>query len=66
VPRVEPGVPHHVHGDDRPTSVYFTAHEIQATALLNAISFLQRGLIGPEDLVQISTSSRPTLGNALP
>jgi hypothetical protein len=60
VPRVEPGVPHHVHGDDRPASVYFTAHEIQATALLNAISFLQRGLIGPEDLVQISTSSRPT------
>jgi phenylacetate-coenzyme A ligase PaaK-like adenylate-forming protein len=47
----------------RPTSTYFTSHEIQTTALLAAITFLQRGQIGPEDIVQISTSSRATLGN---
>ena len=47
----------------KPTSVYFTAREIQATGLLAAITFLQSGQIGPEDIVQISTSSRATLGN---
>ncbi len=47
----------------KPTSVYFTAREIQATGLLAAISFLQSGQITPEDIVQISTSSRATLGN---
>ena len=47
----------------KPTSVYFTAREIQATGLLAAISFLQGGQITPEDIVQISTSSRATLGN---
>jgi phenylacetate-coenzyme A ligase PaaK-like adenylate-forming protein len=47
----------------KPTSVYFTAREIQATGLLGAITFLQSGQIGPEDIVQISTSSRATLGN---
>jgi phenylacetate-coenzyme A ligase PaaK-like adenylate-forming protein len=47
----------------KPTSVYFTAREIQATGLLAAISFLQNGQITPEDIVQISTSSRATLGN---
>ncbi len=47
----------------KPTSVYFTAREIQATSLLAAISFLQSGQIGPEDIVQISTSARATLGN---
>ena len=47
----------------KPTSVYFTAGEIQATSLLTAITFLQSGQIGPEDIVQISTSSRATLGN---
>ncbi|HET9909512.1 MAG TPA: AMP-binding protein [Anaerolineales bacterium] len=47
----------------KPTSVYFTSHEIQATGLLTAITFLQSGQITPEDIVQISTSSRATLGN---
>jgi phenylacetate-coenzyme A ligase PaaK-like adenylate-forming protein len=48
----------------KPTSVYFTAREIQATSLLAALTFLQSGQITPEDIVQISTSSRATLGNA--
>ena len=47
----------------KPTSVYFTGREIQATGLLTAITFLQSGQITPEDIVQISTSSRATLGN---
>jgi len=47
----------------KPTSVYFTSREIQATGLLGAITFLQSGQITPEDIVQISTSSRATLGN---
>jgi phenylacetate-CoA ligase len=47
----------------KPTSTYFSAHEMQTTALLSAISFLQEGQIGPEDIVQISTSARATLGN---
>jgi phenylacetate-CoA ligase len=47
----------------RPTSVYFTAREIQVTSLLAAISFLQSGQIRPKDIFQISTSSRATLGN---
>ena len=47
----------------KPTSVYFTAREIQATGLLAAITFLQSGQITPQDIVQISTSSRATLGN---
>ena len=47
----------------RPTSVYFTAREIQATGMLGAITFLRSGQIRPEDIVQISTSSRATLGN---
>jgi len=48
----------------RPTSTYFSAHEMQTTALLSALTFLQEGQIGPDDIVQISTSSRATLGNA--
>ena len=47
----------------KPTSTYFSAHEMQTTALMSAISFLQEGHIGPDDIVQISTSSRATLGN---
>lgn len=47
----------------QPTSTYFSAREIQTTTLLTAISFLQEGHIGPDDFVQISTSSRATLGN---
>ncbi len=47
----------------RPTSTYFSAHEMQTTALLSALTFLQAGQIGPDDIVQISTSARATLGN---
>lgn len=47
----------------KPTSVYFSAREMQTTALLMAISFLQEGHVSPDDVVQISTSSRATLGN---
>jgi len=47
----------------KPTSTYFSEHEIRTTAALNAMTFLLRGHIGPEDIVQISTSSRATLGN---
>jgi phenylacetate-CoA ligase len=47
----------------KPTSVYFTSREIEATGLLTAITFLQSRQITPEDIVQISTSSRATLGN---
>lgn len=47
----------------RPTHTYFTAHEIEAVVLLNALTFLQRGSVLPDDVVQISTSSRATLGN---
>lgn len=47
----------------RPTHTYFTAHEVEAVVLLNALTFLQRGSILPDDVVQVSTSSRATLGN---
>jgi phenylacetate-coenzyme A ligase PaaK-like adenylate-forming protein len=47
----------------RPTSVCFTEREIQTTSALAALSFLVHGQITAEDIVQISTSSRATLGN---
>lgn len=47
----------------RPTSVCFSAHEMHTYIALNAIGFLIHGQITPEDIVQISTSSRATLGN---
>jgi len=47
----------------RPTSVYFTARELEATAALSAIGLLVHGQLGPEDVVQVSTSARATLGN---
>jgi phenylacetate-coenzyme A ligase PaaK-like adenylate-forming protein len=47
----------------RPTSVCFSAHEMHTYIALNAIGFLMHGQITPEDIVQISTSSRATLGN---
>lgn len=47
----------------RPTSTYFSDHEIRTTTLLTAISLLQDGHVGSDDIVQISTSSRATLGN---
>ncbi len=47
----------------RPTSVCFSGREIRAYTALSAIHFLTSGRIGPEDIVQISASSRATLGN---
>jgi phenylacetate-coenzyme A ligase PaaK-like adenylate-forming protein len=47
----------------RPTSVSFSAPELQTTAALSALGFLLHDQITPEDLVQINTSARATLGN---
>ena len=47
----------------RPTSVSFSERELRVMAALSAIGFLSSGLLGPEDVVQISTSARGTLGN---
>jgi phenylacetate-coenzyme A ligase PaaK-like adenylate-forming protein len=47
----------------RPTGVYFTARELEATAALSAVGLLVHGQLGPEDVVQVSTSARATLGN---
>ncbi|MFN8421837.1 MAG: AMP-binding protein [Anaerolineae bacterium] len=46
-----------------PTQVLFSANEIQQTVLLNAITSLVHDIIGPEDVIQVNTSSRATLGN---
>ncbi len=46
-----------------PTSVYFTARELETTAALTAIGLLVHGQLGPADVVQVSTSARATLGN---
>ena len=48
----------------RPTSVSFSTYELRVYAALTAISALFSGEITQEDIVQISTSSRGTLGNA--
>jgi phenylacetate-coenzyme A ligase PaaK-like adenylate-forming protein len=47
----------------RPTSICFSAEEMQTFFALTAVGLLLQGRIGPEDIVQISTSSRATLGN---
>jgi phenylacetate-coenzyme A ligase PaaK-like adenylate-forming protein len=47
----------------RPTSVSFSERELRVIAALSAIGFLSSGHLRPEDVVQISTSSRGTLGN---
>jgi phenylacetate-coenzyme A ligase PaaK-like adenylate-forming protein len=47
----------------RPTSVAFSARELRVIAALSAIGFLASGQLGPEDVVQISTGARGTLGN---
>lgn len=47
----------------RPASVCFSEHEIRVTAALTAIHLLMRGHVTTEDIVQINTSSRATLGN---
>jgi len=47
----------------KPTSVCFSAYEMQTYIALGALSLLLMGRIGEGDIVQISTSSRATLGN---
>jgi len=46
-----------------PTAICFSHDEMRAYAALSAISLLSQGLVGPDDVVQISTSARATLGN---
>jgi phenylacetate-CoA ligase len=45
-----------------PTSVYFSHQEIGAMRTLSALGFLTEGLISSDDLVQVSISTRNTLG----
>ena len=47
----------------RPVSVAFSADEMRSYVLLSAMSLLVTGKIGADDVVQISTSARATLGN---
>jgi phenylacetate-coenzyme A ligase PaaK-like adenylate-forming protein len=47
----------------RPTSIYFSAQEMRSYITLGAISLLFHGMVSSEDIVQINTSSRATLGN---
>lgn len=46
-----------------PTSISFSSYELRVYFALAAISALFRGELEAEDIVQISTSSRGTLGN---
>jgi phenylacetate-coenzyme A ligase PaaK-like adenylate-forming protein len=46
-----------------PTSICFSAEEMQTYIALNAIGLLTRQVVGPADIVQINTSSRAMLGN---
>ncbi|MGH9223760.1 MAG: phenylacetate--CoA ligase family protein [Acidimicrobiales bacterium] len=45
-----------------PTSVYFSHEEMRSMAALSSLSSLSRGLIAPDDLVQINISTRATIG----
>ncbi|MFQ6030355.1 MAG: phenylacetate--CoA ligase family protein [Dehalococcoidia bacterium] len=47
----------------RPTSIYFSEYELKTAVALSAMAFLFSGQIGAKDIVQISSSSRATLGN---
>ncbi len=47
----------------RPTSICFSAEEMRTFIALTAIGLLLQRRISPADIVQISTSSRATLGN---
>ena len=47
----------------KPTSVYFSQHELQVYFALTAIASLYSGEITEEDIIQISTTARGTLGN---
>jgi len=46
-----------------PTSICFSAHELHVYSALQAIHLLLSGEIQADDIVQISTSGRGTLGN---
>jgi phenylacetate-CoA ligase len=46
-----------------PASIAFSADELQSYALLAAMSLLISGTVNEDDVVQISTSARATLGN---
>jgi phenylacetate-CoA ligase len=48
----------------KPTSVCFSAYEMQTYIGLASIGLLLSNSIAPSDIVQINTSSRATLGNA--
>lgn len=48
----------------KPTSVCFSAYEMRTYIALNAIALLFAGYIDEGDIVQISASSRATLGNS--
>ncbi|MGH9279961.1 MAG: phenylacetate--CoA ligase family protein [Acidimicrobiales bacterium] len=45
-----------------PTSVYQSHDEMRTMAALSSLSSLSRGLIAPDDLVQINISTRATIG----
>jgi phenylacetate-CoA ligase len=47
----------------KPTSIYFSAYEMRTYIALSAIGNLSANRIDESDIVQISTSSRATLGN---
>src|SRR5262249_53295629 len=47
----------------RPTSVAFSEDELRAMVALSALGFLFANQLAPDDVVQISTSSRAVLGN---
>jgi phenylacetate-coenzyme A ligase PaaK-like adenylate-forming protein len=46
-----------------PTSVSFSSYELRVYFALTAIALLMNSDLTPEDIVQVSTSSRGTLGN---
>jgi phenylacetate-CoA ligase len=48
---------------NKPTSVYFSAYEMRTYIALSAIGNLSTNRIDESDIVQLSTSSRATLGN---
>jgi phenylacetate-coenzyme A ligase PaaK-like adenylate-forming protein len=47
----------------RPTSIYFSAQEMRSYLALTAIGLLFQRTVSSEDIIQINTSSRATLGN---
>lgn len=48
----------------QPTGIFFSAHEMQTYVALSALGLLARREVMAEDIVQLSTSSRATLGNS--